>query len=226
MRCWPPPACRRTSNEEHDNRYFEACLPIEEIARRGRDTLRFGPMKPMGLTDPRTGRRPYAVVQLAPGKRPRRQLQPGGVPESHALRRQQRVLRMIPGLEHAEFLRYGQVHRNTYINGPALLNAGAATATASRRFFSPDRFPASKGTWNPSRPVWSPGEPRRRSRTGRIAAPVPARDRAGIAVRLRLRRRSGAIISPPISLSICCRSSRESAARPQAAPRGSMPAGA
>jgi len=95
-----------------------ACLPIEEIARRGRDTLRFGPMKPAGLTDPRTGRWPYAAVQLR-----REDVRAGsfnlvGFPESHALRRPERVLRMIPGLERAEFLRFGQVHRNTYINGP------------------------------------------------------------------------------------------------------------
>ena len=73
--------------EADKTRYFEACLPIEEIARRGRDTLRFGPMKPMGLTDPRTGRRPYAVVQLRAENARCRQLQSGGISESHALRR-------------------------------------------------------------------------------------------------------------------------------------------
>jgi methylenetetrahydrofolate--tRNA-(uracil-5-)-methyltransferase len=101
--------------------YFEACLPIEEIARRGRDTLRFGPMKPMGLTDPRIGRRPYAVVQLR-----QEDLRAGsynlvGFQNHMRFGEQARVLRMIPGLERAEFLRYGQVHRNTYINAPALL---------------------------------------------------------------------------------------------------------
>jgi methylenetetrahydrofolate--tRNA-(uracil-5-)-methyltransferase len=84
--------------EADSPRYFEACLPIEEIARRGRDTLRFGPMKPMGLTDPRTGRRPYAVVQLRQETRGR-ELQPGGVPNHMRLREQQRVLRMIPVLK-------------------------------------------------------------------------------------------------------------------------------
>ena len=106
---------------EDSTRYFEACLPIEEIARRGRDTLRFGPMKPMGLTDPRTGRRPWAVVQLR-----QEDLRAGsynlvGFQNHMRFGDQQRVLRLIPGLENAEFLRFGQVHRNTYINAPALL---------------------------------------------------------------------------------------------------------
>ncbi len=101
--------------------YFEACLPVEEIARRGRDTLRFGPMKPMGLTDPRTGRRPYAVVQLRAENARAGSYNLVGFQNHMRFGEQERVLRMIPGLEHAEFLRFGQVHRNTYINGPALL---------------------------------------------------------------------------------------------------------
>jgi methylenetetrahydrofolate--tRNA-(uracil-5-)-methyltransferase len=107
---------------EADNiRYFEACLPVEEIARRGRDTLRFGPMKPMGLTDPRTGRRPYAVVQLRAENARAGSYNLVGFQNHMRFPEQERVFRMIPGLEHAEFLRFGQVHRNTYINGPALL---------------------------------------------------------------------------------------------------------
>ena len=102
-------------------RYFEACLPIEEIARRGRDTLRFGPMKPMGLSDPRTGRRPYAVVQLRQEDARAGSYNLVGFQNHMRFGDQQRVLRSIPGLERAEFLRFGQVHRNTYINGPALL---------------------------------------------------------------------------------------------------------
>jgi methylenetetrahydrofolate--tRNA-(uracil-5-)-methyltransferase len=101
--------------------YFEACLPIEEIARRGRDTLRFGPMKPMGLTDPRTGRRPYAVVQLRQENLRAQSFNLVGFQNHMRFGEQQRVLRLIPGLERAEFLRYGQIHRNTYINAPALL---------------------------------------------------------------------------------------------------------
>lgn len=103
--------------------YFEACLPIEELARRGRETLRFGPMKPMGLTDPRTGRRPYAVVQLRQENLRADSYNLVGFQNHMRFGEQQRVFRMIPGLEQAEFLRYGQIHRNTYINAPALLDA-------------------------------------------------------------------------------------------------------
>jgi methylenetetrahydrofolate--tRNA-(uracil-5-)-methyltransferase len=106
-----------------DTPYFEACLPIEEIARRGRDTLRFGPMKPMGLVDPRTGRRPYAVVQLRQENLRAESYNLVGFQNHLKFGEQARILRMIPGLEHAEFLRFGQIHRNTYINAPALLVA-------------------------------------------------------------------------------------------------------
>ena len=102
-------------------RYFEACLPIEELARRGRDTLRFGPMKPVGLADPRTGRRPWAVVQLRQENLRAESYNLVGFQNHMRFGEQARVLRMIPGLEQAEFLRYGQIHRNTYINAPALL---------------------------------------------------------------------------------------------------------
>ena len=101
--------------------YFEACLPIEELARRGRETLRFGPMKPMGLTDPRTGRRPYAVVQLRQENLRADSFNLVGFQNHMRFPEQARVFRMIPGLERAEFVRYGQIHRNTYINAPALL---------------------------------------------------------------------------------------------------------
>jgi len=106
-----------------DTPYFEACLPIEEIARRGRDTLRFGPMKPMGLVDPRTGRRPYAVVQLRQENLRAESYNLVGFQNHLKFSEQARILRMIPGLDHAEFLRFGQIHRNTYINAPALLAA-------------------------------------------------------------------------------------------------------
>src|SRR5215469_4876665 len=108
---------------EDATRFFEACLPIEELARRGRETLRFGPMKPMGLTDPRTGRRPYAVVQLRQENLRASSLNLVGFQNHMKFAEQARVLRMIPGLEKAEFLRFGQIHRNTYINAPALLTA-------------------------------------------------------------------------------------------------------
>jgi methylenetetrahydrofolate--tRNA-(uracil-5-)-methyltransferase len=101
--------------------YFESCLPIEEIARRGRDTLRFGPMKPVGLRDPRTGRMPYAVVQLRQENLRADSYNLVGFQNHLKFGEQARVLRLIPGLENARFLRYGQIHRNTYINAPLLL---------------------------------------------------------------------------------------------------------
>jgi len=122
--------------EEDRVHYFEACLPIEELARRGRDTLRFGPMKPVGLTDPRTGRRPYAVVQLRCENARAGSYNLVGFQNHMRFGDQQRVLCMIPGLEHAEFLRYGQVHRNTYINGPALLDGALRLRAQPQIFFA------------------------------------------------------------------------------------------
>jgi methylenetetrahydrofolate--tRNA-(uracil-5-)-methyltransferase len=110
-----------SSHIAEDVPYFEACLPIEELARRGRDTLRFGPMKPMGLVDPRTGRRPWAVVQLRQENLRADSFNLVGFQNHLKFGEQARILRMIPSLEHAEFLRFGQIHRNTYINAPALL---------------------------------------------------------------------------------------------------------
>ncbi|HUD21587.1 MAG TPA: methylenetetrahydrofolate--tRNA-(uracil(54)-C(5))-methyltransferase (FADH(2)-oxidizing) TrmFO [Acidobacteriaceae bacterium] len=101
--------------------YFEGCLPIEETARRGRDTLRFGPMKPVGLTDPKTGRWPYAVVQLRQENLRADSYNLVGFQNHLKFGEQARVLRLIPGLENAAFLRYGQIHRNTYIDAPSLL---------------------------------------------------------------------------------------------------------
>jgi len=102
--------------------YFEGCLPIEETARRGRDTLRFGPMKPAGLTNPKTGRWPYAAVQLRQENLRADSYNLVGFQNSLKYGEQARVLRMIPGLENATFLRYGQIHRNTYIHAPSLLS--------------------------------------------------------------------------------------------------------
>ncbi|MGI4855001.1 MAG: methylenetetrahydrofolate--tRNA-(uracil(54)-C(5))-methyltransferase (FADH(2)-oxidizing) TrmFO [Janthinobacterium lividum] len=101
--------------------YFEGCLPIEEIARRGKDTLRFGCMKPVGLRDPRTGQTPYAVVQLRCENLRADSYNLVGFQNHLKFGDQARVLRLIPGLENATFLRYGQIHRNTYINSPTLL---------------------------------------------------------------------------------------------------------
>jgi len=116
--------------------FFEACLPIEVLARRGRDTLRFGPMKPVGLTDPRTGRRPHAVVQLRQENQRASSYNLVGFQNHMRFPEQGRVFRMIPGLERAEFLRYGQIHRNTYINAPALLEPTLQLRAEPRIFFA------------------------------------------------------------------------------------------
>jgi methylenetetrahydrofolate--tRNA-(uracil-5-)-methyltransferase len=110
-----------TAHEFDKVPYFEGCMPVEEMAKRGRDTLRFGPMKPVGLQDPRTGRRPYAVVQLRMEDRGGRMWNLVGFQTRLRYPEQQRVFRMIPGLENAEFLRFGSIHRNSYLNSPAAL---------------------------------------------------------------------------------------------------------
>src|SRR5688500_5286078 len=102
--------------------YFDGCMPVEEMAKRGRETLRFGPMKPVGLDDPRTGRRPYAVVQLRMEDRAGQMWNMVGFQTRLRYPEQQRVFRLIPGLENAEFLRFGSIHRNSYINTPAALS--------------------------------------------------------------------------------------------------------
>ncbi|HEX7999473.1 MAG TPA: methylenetetrahydrofolate--tRNA-(uracil(54)-C(5))-methyltransferase (FADH(2)-oxidizing) TrmFO [Pyrinomonadaceae bacterium] len=104
-----------------ETRWFEACLPIEELARRGVDTLRYGPMKPVGLVDPRSGRQPYAAVQLRQENLMADAYSLVGFQNHLRFGDQARVLRLIPGLEEAEFLQYGQIHRNTYICGPRVL---------------------------------------------------------------------------------------------------------
>jgi methylenetetrahydrofolate--tRNA-(uracil-5-)-methyltransferase len=101
--------------------YFEGCMPVEEMAKRGRDTLRFGPMKPVGLIDPRTGRNAHAIVQLRMEDRDGRMWNIVGFQSRMRTGEQAKVLRLIPGLEHAEFLRWGSIHRNSYINAPASL---------------------------------------------------------------------------------------------------------
>jgi len=111
-------------NHEFDQvQYFEGCLPIEEMARRGPETLRFGPMKPIGLADPRSGREPYAVVQLRQEDKAGQMWNLVGFQTRLRSAEQKRVLQTIPGLEHAEFLRYGSIHRNSYVNAPAALSA-------------------------------------------------------------------------------------------------------
>jgi methylenetetrahydrofolate--tRNA-(uracil-5-)-methyltransferase len=116
--------------------YFEACLPIEEIARRGRDTLRFGPMKPVGLRDPKTGKTPYAVVQLRQENLRADSYNLVGFQNHLKFGEQARILRLIPGLENARFLRYGQIHRNTYINAPTLLRPTLQMKSHPQIFFA------------------------------------------------------------------------------------------
>jgi methylenetetrahydrofolate--tRNA-(uracil-5-)-methyltransferase len=117
-----------------DRNYFESCLPIEELARRGVDTLRFGPMKPVGLTDPRTGRRPYAVVQLRSENLRFSSYNLVGFQNHLKFPEQKRILSLIPGLENAEFLRFGQIHRNTYINAPKVLAPNLSLRSAPHFF--------------------------------------------------------------------------------------------
>jgi len=116
--------------------YFESCLPIEELARRGRETLRFGPMRPVGLIDPHTGRMPWAVVQLRQEDRMQSSYNLVGFQNHLKFPDQRRILQLIPGLEHAEFLRLGQIHRNTYINAPQTLTETMATQREPRLFFA------------------------------------------------------------------------------------------
>ena len=111
----------RNAKSRTSSRYFEGCMPVEEIARRGRNTLAYGTMKPVGLTDPKTGRRPHAVVQLRQENSEGSVYGLVGFQTQLRQSEQDRVFRMIPGLEHAEFVRYGAVHRNTYIDSPNLL---------------------------------------------------------------------------------------------------------
>ena len=116
--------------------FFEGCLPIEVMAHRGRDTLRFGPMKPVGLVDPRTGRAPYAAVQLRQDTIAGDHFSLVGFQTQLKWGEQGRVLSLIPGLEHAEFVRFGLVHRNTYINGPTVLRATWQTKMRPDLFFA------------------------------------------------------------------------------------------
>jgi methylenetetrahydrofolate--tRNA-(uracil-5-)-methyltransferase len=116
--------------------YFEGCLPVEEMARRGRETLRFGPMKPVGLPDPRTGREPHAVVQLRREDRAGQMWNLVGFQTRLRIPEQQRVFRMIPGLEQVEYLRFGSIHRNSYLNSPSSLGPGLTARDDDRLFFA------------------------------------------------------------------------------------------
>ena len=116
--------------------YFEGCLPVEEMARRDRDTLRFGPMKPVGLPDPRTGREPFAVAQLRQEDAAGQMWNLVGFQTRMKTPEQKRVFGMLPGLAQAEFLRYGSIHRNTYVNSPATLTAHLSAKDDDRLLFA------------------------------------------------------------------------------------------
>lgn len=116
--------------------YFEGCMPIEELARRGRDTLAFGPMRPVGLTDPRTGKRPFAVAQARQDNKEATLYNLVGFQTKMTYPEQRRVLRMIPGLANAEFVRLGSLHRNTFINSPAVLRPTLQLRNADRTFLA------------------------------------------------------------------------------------------
>jgi methylenetetrahydrofolate--tRNA-(uracil-5-)-methyltransferase len=129
-------ADKATAHEFDAVPYFEGCMPAEEMARRGRETLRFGPMKPVGLVDPRTGREAHAVVQLRMEDRAGRMWNLVGFQTRLRYPEQQRVFRMIPGLENAEFLRFGSIHRNSYLNAPASLSPHLSPRDDPRTLFA------------------------------------------------------------------------------------------
>lgn len=130
-------AAERAPRKDFDRiPFFEGCLPVEEMARRGRDTLRWGPMKPVGLIDPRTGREPYAVVQLRQDNREGALFNMVGFQTTLKWGEQDRVFRLIPGLERAEFVRYGVVHRNSFICSPVLLQPTLQTRADATLFFA------------------------------------------------------------------------------------------
>jgi methylenetetrahydrofolate--tRNA-(uracil-5-)-methyltransferase len=127
---------RAPIHEFDQAKFFEGCLPIEVMGERGVDTLRFGPMKPVGLVDPRTGREPYAVVQLRQDNLAGDHFSLVGFQTQMKWGEQARVLQLIPGLERAEFVRFGMIHRNTYINGPTVLRETWQTRTREDLFFA------------------------------------------------------------------------------------------
>jgi methylenetetrahydrofolate--tRNA-(uracil-5-)-methyltransferase len=122
--------------EREDPRFFEGCLPVEEIARRGRQALAFGPLRPVGLSDPRTGKRPHAVVQLRQDDLAGDLYNLVGFQTNLRWSEQERVFRLIPGLERAEFVRFGQMHRNTFLHGPSLLRPTMQSVAREDLFFA------------------------------------------------------------------------------------------
>ena len=129
-------------------KHFEGCMPVEALAERGPRTLTFGPLKPVGFVDPRTGRRPWAILQLRAETLNGETCNLVGCQTKLTYGEQARVFRMVPGLEKAEFARFGSMHRNTYVNAPVALNADLSLRARPRCSW-PGRSPAWKAIWNP-----------------------------------------------------------------------------
>src|SRR6266576_2872224 len=165
-----------------DTRWFEACLPIEELARRGVDTPRFGPMKPVGLVDTRTGREPYAAVQLRQENLMADAYSLVGFQNHLRYGEQARVLRLIPGLEQAEFLQFGQIHRNTYINSPRVLAATMQMRSASNLFFA-GQITGVEGYVESVAMGWLAGKNAARSLKGKELLVAPPRSAIGALAR-------------------------------------------
>ena len=179
-------------HEFDDAKFFEGCLPIEVMAGRGVDTLRFGPMKPVGLTDPRTGREPYACVQLRQDNLAGDHFSLVGFQTQMKWGEQARVLRLIPGLENAEFVRFGMIHRNTYINGPDRPARDVAGEDPRRSVLR--RADLRRGRLRRVGRVGPDGRAQRgRARARSADARAAADDRARRARLLRLARRSAAL---------------------------------
>ena len=172
MRCSPPKPPKPKSGRSSTT--SRAACRSKILARRGRDTLRFGPMKPVGLRDPRTGKTPWAVVQLRKENLRADSYNLVGFQNHLKFGEQARVLRLIPGLENARFLRYGQIHRNTYICAPALLDRKPPLETLHPAAVRRPDSPASRATPSPSPPACSPASMQHSSR----AATSPCRCRA------------------------------------------------
>src|SRR5918994_4256482 len=161
-----------------ETRWFEACLPIEELARRGVDTLRFGPMKPVGLVDPRSGREPYAAVQLRQENLMADAYSLVGFQNHLRYGEQARVLRLIPGLEQAEFVRFGMVHRNTYVNGPRVINETMQMRDRPKVFFA-GQITGVEGYVESVAMGWLAGVNAARLATGRELITAPASSATG-----------------------------------------------
>ncbi|HLL76752.1 MAG TPA: methylenetetrahydrofolate--tRNA-(uracil(54)-C(5))-methyltransferase (FADH(2)-oxidizing) TrmFO [Pyrinomonadaceae bacterium] len=165
-----------------ETRWFEACLPIEELARRGVDTLRYGPMKPVGLRDPRTGREPYAAVQLRQENLMADAYNLVGFQNHLRYGEQARVLRLIPGLERAEFLQFGQIHRNTYIRAPRVL-APTLNMRARPRLFFAGQISGVEGYVESVATGWLAGRNAARIVQGRETVEAPSRTAVGALAR-------------------------------------------